>query len=130
MHHIPPSPQQLHRWGIEAAITQLGKDGFAIRATNMDMTKVPHIIATQKAIGLLFITVQTVYGADPKSAPSSDDYNALMEHAKRHKGTPYLATIRITNSPISGSTPIRQRPFHASYEGMGILTTSDRVRVW
>lgn len=58
----------------------------------------------------------------------------LIGYAKANNGTSYLASVGICNadakSEEEASLSIKNGGFHIAYEGLQIITTSDKVKVY
>lgn len=57
----------------------------------------------------------------------------MIDHADKHDAIPYFASVGICNSNGKNeeemSLPVKGAGFYVSYEGMLIITRSDRVRI-
>lgn len=127
------SAAEIHEFGIEVVFQQLQKDGHEILAVNTDLGKNPQIVA-KKDNQLQFILVRTA--CYPKKGEIENDSVAMqaIAHADLNNATCYFASVGIANS--SGKTdsemavPTKGAGFFVAFEGLVILTRSDRVKVW
>lgn len=126
------SASEIHDFGVETVFRQLQSDGHEILAVNTNLEKNPQIVA-KKDGRLQFILVRTA--CYPNKGALESDAIALqaIAHADSNKATCYFASVGIANS--SGRTdaemavPEKGAGFFVAYEGLVILTRSDRVKV-
>lgn len=132
------SERELHAFGIEIILPEIEKEGVIIDEVNPDMKSNPQIIG-QQCSSLVFIYVRTAC-YPKKGSMSEGEYWKCLEWARKHSATPYFASVGIAcaaypdGTPIQNETemsqPIRHGKFAATYGGLLLMTTSDRVKVY
>ena len=122
---------EIHDFGIEIVFNQLKKEGFEIQGVNTDIGMNPQIIA-KKGSQLVFIAVRTACYPEKGQLEESAHFQ-MIEHADKHGAIPYLASVGISNANAKTaeemSVPIKGGGFHVAYQGMLIITRSDRVKI-
>lgn len=125
------SAEEIHAFGIEVVCKYLQKDGHEIIEINTTPGINPQIVA-RKDEGLEFIVVRTACYPDKGQIESEQLALQCIAHADRHHAICYFASVGIANA--QGATeqemalPIKGAGFYVAYEGLVILTRSDRVR--
>ena len=126
------SPAEIHDFGIEVVFGQLQKDGYEVVAVNTELGSNPQIVA-RKDGQLHIVVVRTA--CYPNKGTIESDASALqcIAHADAKGAICHFASVGIANSSgtteAEMATPSKGAGFFVSYEGMVILTRSDRVRV-
>jgi len=123
---------EVHEFGIEIVFEQMKKDGYEILGVNTDLEMNPQILA-KKDGRLVHIAVRTA--CYPKKGELENEQVALqlINYADMQSATCYFASVGIANA--SGTTdeemaiPVRGSGFYAAFEGLQILTTSNRVKI-
>jgi hypothetical protein len=130
--------EELHRFGIELILPYLEKDGVTVESINPDIRSNPQIVGKRWG-KLAFIAVRTAcYPSKGELTP--DDFRQILCFADNHGATAFFASVGIAcaaypdKSPVTTKAdmrlPIRDAGFYVSYQGLVIMTTSDRVQVW
>ena len=126
------TPQEIHDFGIEIVFGCLKKEGYVIEAVNVDPTKNPQIVA-QKDNNLCFIIVRTDCYPNKGKIATEAEFFSILENAQKHNATPYFAPVWICYAEArdekQAGIPYKAAPFQASYEGLLIMTTSDKIKV-
>ena len=125
------TPEEIHQFGIEIVHGQLIKDGYEIKGVYTEVGKNPQIVA-EKDDRLAFIAVRTACYPE-KGQLEEGVHFKMIEHAAHFKAIPYFASVGIAaaeaKTEVERSIPIKGAGFHVAYEGLLVMTTSDRVRV-
>ncbi len=132
------SDEELHTFGLEAILPYLEKEGVAIKSVNRDPGMNPQIVG-QRWGSPAFIFVRTALYPN-KGALTDAQFMQCLGWAKEHRATAFFASVGLlcTNYPDKSHVksdadmrlPIRNAGFMVAYEGLGVMTTSDRVRVF
>jgi hypothetical protein len=128
---------EIHEFGLRAILPHLIKEGVAISEINVSLGKKPQVIGTRWG-SAAHIYVRT--GLYPNKGELSDIAFANgLEWAVKNDATAFFASVGLacTNypdkSPVKDETnvrlPIRNAGFAISYEGLLVMTTSDKIRV-
>lgn len=132
MQRQPMSVADIHRFGVEVAFAYLQKQGHEIVSVNTTPGINPQIVA-RKDGHLQFVVVRTA--CYPSKGEIESDQLAMQCIAKadEHGAICYFASVGIANA--EGKTekemaaPLKGAGLHVAFEGLVILTRSDRVRV-
>lgn len=130
--------EEMHEFGVRAILPYLEKEGFAVELVNDDLSKEPQIAGTRWGKPA-FISVRTeCYPA--KGTMTEHEHFEIVDWANSKRGTAFFASVGImcTAYPDGSEVlkdedmrlPIRHGAFWVSYEGLLVMTTSDRVRIW
>jgi hypothetical protein len=123
--------EEIHDFGIEIVFDQLKKEGYEIQNVNIDICMNPQIIA-KKGSQLAFIAVRTACYPEKGRLEESVHFQ-MIEHADKHGALPYFASVGIANADATTdeemSVPVKGAGFHVAYDGMLIITRSDRVKI-
>lgn len=126
------TPEEIHGFGVEIVFNRLKKEGYEILDVNTEVGVNPQIVA-KKAGQLVFIAVRTACYPNKGQLEESVHFQ-MMAHANKHGAIPYLASVGIANAKAATdsemSMPVKGAGFHAAYEGLVIITTSNRVKIW
>ena len=121
---------EIHHFGIEIVFNQLKKEGYEIQSVNTEIGLNPQIIA--KRDGLAFIVVRTACYPEKGKLENSVHFK-MIEHADKHGAIPYFASVGIANADAitedEMSIPVKGAGFYVAYEGIWIITRSDRVNI-
>ncbi|MGO9611953.1 MAG: hypothetical protein ACLPX5_02850 [Dissulfurispiraceae bacterium] len=121
----------IHDFGIEIVLNQLKKEGYEIQSVKTDIGINPQIIA-KKGSQLAFIAVRTACYPEKGKLEESVHFQ-MIEHADKYGAIPYFASVGIANADAATqeemSVPVKGAGFYAAYEGMVIITRSDRVKI-
>jgi hypothetical protein len=131
------SDEEVHAFGLEAILPYLKKEGVTIESVNRDSKANPQIVA-QRWGSLAFIFVRTALYPN-KGALTESQFAKCLSWAEEHHATAFFASVGIacTNypdkSPVKDDAdmrlPIRNAGFAVAYEGLVVMTTSDRVQL-
>lgn len=125
------TPEEIHNFGIEVVFKYLKDDGYDIVSVNTELGYNPQIIATKNGTKA-FVAIRTACYANKGVLEESTHFN-MIDHADKHDAIPYFASVGICNSSGKNeeemSLPVKGAGFFVSYEGMLIITRSDRVRI-
>lgn len=123
--------EEIHNFGIEVVFNQLRGEGYEIKSVNPEYGMNPQIIA-KKGSELAYIAVRTACYPEKGQLEESVHFQ-MIEHADKHGATPYFASVGIgKDGPTMDdmSVPTKGAKFYVAYEGLLILTRSDRVKIW
>jgi len=122
----------IHHFGIDIIAEHSQKVGFEIVSINKDRQYNPQIVA-KKHGQLAFIVVRTACYPNKGSIDDTALLDQLISHADQHNAICYFASVGIANS--EGQTDkemsfsIKGAGYYVSFEGLLILTRSDRVKI-
>ena len=120
----------IHDFGIEVVIKDLQKEGYTVESANNQIGQNPQIVA-RKDRNLVFVFVRTACYPAKGQMESDQLHFRCIEHAEQHDALPYFAGVGICNADgkteAEMATPIKGAPYYVAYEGMLIMTRSDRV---
>jgi hypothetical protein len=123
--------EEIHDFGIEIVFNQLKKEAYKIQSVNTKFGVNPQIIA-KKGTQLAFIAVRTACYPEKGKLEESVHFQ-MIEHADKHGAIPYFASVGIANANAKTEdemrVPVKGAGFHVAYEGMQIITRSDRVKI-
>ena len=132
------TPDELHTFGIEAILPRLKKEGVTVRSVNRDLNANPQI-AGERWGNRALIAVRTACYPN-KGALTEEEHRRIVNWADQHGATAFFASVGIAcaaypdKSPVTSEVdmglPIRNAGFPVSYEGLLVMTSSDRVKVW
>jgi hypothetical protein len=124
--------EEIHDFGIEIVFNQLKKEGYEIQSVNTVYGMNPQIIA-KKGNQLAFIAIRTACYPGKGQLEESVHFQ-MIEHADKHGAIPYFASVGIANADATTdeeiAIPLKGAGFHVAYEGMVIISRSDRVKIW
>ena len=126
------TPADIHDFGVEVVFGYLQKNGHEIVAVNTKIGMNPQIVARKNG-QLQFIVVRTACYPGKGEIESEHIAMHCIAEADKHKAICYFASVGIANA--NGKTdeemskPKKGVGFHVAFEGLVILTRSDRVRV-
>ncbi|HSS47035.1 MAG TPA: hypothetical protein VLL03_06455 [Burkholderiales bacterium] len=125
--------QEIHDFGIEIVFKQLQKEGHKILSVNIELGTNPQIVA-RKDGQIEFIIVRTACYPNRGEIESAELALQCVAYADKADAICYFASVGIVNADgkteTEMGTPVKGVGFHAMYEGLLILTRSDRVKVW
>ena len=123
---------EIHDFGIEIVFNYLKEEGHEIMEVNTDIAMHPQIVATKNG-ELKFIIVRTACYPSKGQIENDQVASQCLAHADKHKATYYFASVGIANADGADdaemAVPVKGAPFHVAFEGLLILTRSDRVKV-
>jgi hypothetical protein len=124
--------QEIHDFGIEIVFNQLKKEGYEIQNVNTEFGVNPQIVG-KKGNQLAFVAVRTACYPG-KGQLEKPVHFQMIEHADKNSAIPYFASVGIANADATTekemAIPVKGAGFHVAYEGMVIITRSDRVKIW
>ena len=124
--------EEIHDFGVEVVFNQLKKEGYKIQSVNTKYGVNPQIIAKKEG-QLAFIAVRTACYPNKGSLEKSVHFK-MIENADKHGAIPYFASVGIANAngktDEEMSVPVKGAGFYVAYEGMLIITQSDRVKLF
>ncbi len=124
------SDAEIFDFGVEVVFNQMKKEGYEIQSVNTQVGQNPQIIA-KKGEHLAFVAVRTACYPQ-KGKLEKNVHFQMIEHAKKHGAIPYFASVGICNADGKNEkqmgTPVKGAGFHIAYEGLLVITTSDRVK--
>jgi hypothetical protein len=132
------SPAEVHTFGIEVIFDHLQKkEGVTIEAVNDEVGRDPQIVGMRWG-NPAFIFVRTALYPD-KGTISDQEFMRLLAWANKHNATAFFASVGLCCRNYSDksevadekvwSLPIKNAGFAVAYEGLLVMTTSDKVRV-
>lgn len=125
------SPEEIHEFGIEVVFKQLQTEDYEVLSVNTELKNNPQIIATKNG-SKAFVAIRTACYPNKGVLEESTHFN-MIDLADKHDAIPYFASVGICNSNGKNeeemSLPIKGAGFFVSYEGMLIITRSDRVKI-
>jgi len=123
--------KEIHNFGIEVVFNQLQKEGHQIKSVNDKIGINPQIIANING-NLSFIAVRTDCYPNKGNLEKKEHFQ-MIEHSKKHNAVPYFASVGISNvagiTDIERSIPKKGAGFHIAYEGLLIISESDKVKI-
>ena len=128
--------QEVHAFGIQTVLPYIQKEDVKIESVNPELAMNPQIVG-QRWGTLAFIFVRTALYPD-KGELTDAQFMKCLRWADEHNATAFFASVGIAcrnypdKSPIDSDAdmrlPIKNAGFAVAYEGLTIMTTSDRVR--
>lgn len=127
------TPEEIHDFGIEIVTRELRKEGHEIISFNAGLRHNPQIIARING-NLAFIAVRTALYPEKGEIENQEMFDKLVRHADQHNAISYFASVGIAQANVESeeqmSVPIRGAGYYVAYEGLLVMTYSDRYRVW
>ena len=124
---------EIHDFGIEIVFGYLREEGYEIVEVNTDLAMHPQIVATKNG-ELKFIIVRTASYPSKGQIENDQEASQCFAHADKRGATCYFASVGIANADGADdaemAVPVKGAPFHVSFDGLVILTSADRVKVW
>lgn len=130
--------EELQAFGVELILPYLQKEGVNVETINPDPKTNPQIVGKRWG-SLAFIAVRTACYPE-KGELTQQEHLQSLNWADQHGATAFFASVGIAcvaypdRSPVTNDAdmrlPIRNAGFNVAYEGLVIITTSDRVQVW
>jgi hypothetical protein len=130
--------EELHKFGVEAIHPYIEKEGVTIESVNTNLKMNPQIVGKRWG-SVAHIAVRTA-SYPKKGSLTSAEAERIIAWADRQGATAFFAGVGVLcssypdKSPVCDenhhSLPIRHGGFIIDYEGLLVLTMSDRVRVW
>nr|ART36634.1 C347 [uncultured bacterium] len=129
---------EVHQFGMEAILDHIQKkEAVIVEAVNDEVGRDPQIVGKRWGKPA-FIFVHTALYPD-KGALTDQDFMRLLAWATKHSATAFFAGVGLAcrnypdKSEITDETcwslPIKNGGFAVAYEGLLVMTTSDKVRV-
>lgn len=122
----------IHDFGVEIVYGWMKKEGYKILGVNTNIEMNPQIIA-EKDGQLAHVGVRTTCFPNKGELESHEMAMSLIHHADENNATCYFASVGIANSESEDdagmSIPQKGAGFFVAFEGLTILTTSDRIRL-
>lgn len=129
---------ELHAFGIDLIIPYIQNEGVNIESVNLDPKINPQIVG-RRWNSLAHIVVRT--SCFPKKGElTSDEFEHILDWADKKGAIAFFASVGIAcvaypdKSPVSNESemglPVRNAGFNVAYEGLLMLTRSNRVQVW
>lgn len=132
------TPEELHTFGIEAILPYLEKEEVTVEHANLDPTQNPQIVG-KRWNAPAFIAVRTAC-YPRKGELTSEEFDRILAWADQHRATAFFASVGVAciahpdKSEITDESemglPIRHGGFNIAYEGLVIMVTPDRVKLW
>jgi hypothetical protein len=130
--------QELHEFGLQAILPYVEKEGLTIQAINSDSTKIPQIVGERWG-SLAYVFVRT--SCFPQKGSLDDgDFLGCLHWANTHAATAFFASVGVRcvrypdDTPVNKESemgiPYKNASYHIAYDGLLIMTTTDRVKVW
>jgi hypothetical protein len=124
---------EIHDFGTETVFNYLKEEGHEIVAVNTDLAMNPQIVATKNG-ELKYIIVRTACYPSKGKIENDQEASECFVRADKHGATCYFASVGIANADGADDAemaiPVKGAPFHVSFNGLEILTSADRVKVW
>jgi hypothetical protein len=124
--------EEIHEFGIRTVFDYIKKEGHEIVSVNADVSLNPQIIAKKNG-QLEFIVVRTACYPSKGEIENNKVAMNCIEHADKHKATLYFASVGIANSQGKSdaemAVPVKGAGYYVAFEGLVLLTRSDRVKV-
>jgi hypothetical protein len=131
------SDEEIHVFGLETILPFLEKEDVTIDSVNRNLGQNPQVVG-QRWGALAFIFVRTAMFPN-KGEVTESQFMQCLEWADKHGATAFFASVGVacTNYPDKSevqndsemSLPIRNAGFAVAYNGLVVMTTSDRVHV-
>jgi hypothetical protein len=126
------SLQEIHEFGIEIVCGQMKNDGFEFLGVNPSLEIIPQIIAKKDGT-LAHVAVRTACYPNKGQLESEEMALALIRNANESGAKCYFASVGIVNADGHDDEGLaiakRGAGFLVAYEGLQLLTTSDRIRI-
>lgn len=120
---------EIHDFGVEVVFKYLRDEDYEILAVSTALGVNPQITA-RKAGKLAFIVVRTACYPGKGRIASKAEAMQCIAHADKHRAICYFASVGIANASGAPdqemSQPVKGAGFHVAYEGLVVLTSSDR----
>ena len=129
---------ELHKLGIEAIVPSLPREGVTVEAVNTDPAESPQIIGKRWGASA-FVLVRTA--CYPKKGElGAAAASQLLALADKHQAHAFFASVGVmciaypdgslVTSDGDRSLPIKEGTYAIAYEGLVVVTASDRVTIW
>lgn len=133
------TPAEVHEFGMEVIFEHLQKrEGVTVESVNAEVGKDPQIVGKRWGKPA-FIHVRTAFYPE-KGALTEQEFMRLLAWATKHNATAFFGSVGLAcrNYPDKAkvtdekqwSLPIKNAGFAVAYEGLVIMTTSDKVRLY
>jgi hypothetical protein len=130
--HELMTESEIHDFGVETVFGYLKKEGYTIEAVNTDLSKNPQIVA-KKDDDLCFISVRTACYPKKGEIATEAEFFSILDGAQKHKAIPYFAAVGLCYADAKdekeAGMPFKGAGFHISFDGLLIMTTSDKVKI-
>jgi hypothetical protein len=131
------SDEELHAFGIDIILPYLVKEGVTIEEVNRELGRNPQIVGKRWDLHA-FIFVCTAMYPD-KGTLTEKQFMECLAWSDKHHATAFFASVGCScdaypdKSSVTNDgekrLPIRHAGFLIAYEGLLIMTTSDRVKL-
>lgn len=132
------TPAEVQAFGIELVIPYLGEEGFTVQAVNDEKSPDPQIVGQSSGNPACIFVRTAMYPEKGVLTPA--EVELALAWAARQGATSSFASVGITcykfpdqsevQSEAHMSLPIRDCGFYVAYNGLLLITTSDRVNAW
>jgi fumarylacetoacetate (FAA) hydrolase family protein len=132
------SDDEIHSFGIQLILSYIEKEDFVIEQVNSDSKMNPQIIGKRWG-SLAFVYVRTACYPNKGALINEDQFIQYIEWAEKHNATAFFASVGLACSNYPDKTPvkkesdwslpIRNAGFAVAYEGLLLMTMSDRVQI-
>ena len=123
---------EIHDFGIEVVFNFIKTEGHEAVSVNTDVGVNPQIIAKKNG-QLEYIVVRTACYPFKGQIESDQIAFQCIEHADNVNATCYFASVGIANADGKNDAemalPRKGSGFHVAFEGLAILTRTDRAKV-
>lgn len=126
---------EIHAFGIDSILPYIVKSGVTIQGVNRVLDMNPQIVGERWG-SPAFIYVRTALYPGKGELPQ-DEFFRCINWAAQHRATAFFASVGLAcinypdRSPVMNDAdmrlPIRNGGFAVSYQGLQVMTTSDRV---
>lgn len=123
---------EIHDFGIEIVFNYMKEEGFEILAVKTDRSINPQILASKDG-QLTHVAVRTACYPEKGAIESEEMASQLIRYADDKNATCYFASVGIANAGGTNdeemALPVKGAGFAVAFEGLQILTLSNRVRL-
>ena len=129
---------EIHAFGIDVILPYVQKEGVTVESTSRDPLINPQIVGRRWNSPAIIFVRSALYPS--KGMLTEAEFTQFLKWADDHGATAFFASVGLacTNypdkTPVQSDSdmrlPIRHGGFAVAYEGLVVMTTSDRVRMW
>ena len=118
------SEADIHAFGVEIVCKQLEKDGWMIKAADVeaDVRTMPQIIGNKDGELAHFIVRTGIYPGRGRFEEGPEAFDGLVRHAASHGASCYFASVGIANSTGTTdeemSVPVKGVAYHVQFDGL------------
>jgi len=127
--------EEIHAFGIDAILLYVQKEGVTIQAVNRDPAKDTQIIGERWGSAAVIYVRTALYPG--KGEQTQEEFFLGLKWATEHQATAFFASVGLAcinypdRSPVTNEEDmklaIRYAGYAVAFEGLLVMTTSDRV---